>query len=83
MNHRPFLLSLAALLVAPLAGLDSAEPAQLEFTVKLETVMKHDDGKFITRSVNARSPVNRGHDYAERVVPRRPHPVIPTAGADT
>ncbi len=38
---------LTALLLAPLAALSAAEPAPVDFTVKLETVMKHDDGQFL------------------------------------
>ena len=33
------ILTLAALLMAPLAALHAAEPAPVEFTVKLETMM--------------------------------------------
>ncbi|MBI5772510.1 MAG: exo-alpha-sialidase [Verrucomicrobia bacterium] len=40
-------VTLTALLLAPLAVLAAAAPAPVEFTVKLETVMKHDDGKFL------------------------------------
>jgi len=41
------LLALTASLLAPAALFQAAEPALVEFTVKLETVMKHDDGKFL------------------------------------
>lgn len=44
MNPRFF--SIAALLLALLASTPAA-PAPLDFTVKLETVLKHDDGKFL------------------------------------
>ena len=49
MNHAAIktvhLLLLAAYALRP--ATHAAEPAPVEFTVKLETVMKHDDGKFI------------------------------------
>jgi len=38
---------LTALLLVPLAARPAAEPAPVEFTVKLETVMTHDDGHFL------------------------------------
>ena len=38
----PLLCSLQLLLSAP-----AAEPPPVAFTVKLETVLKHDDGKFL------------------------------------
>jgi len=41
------LLIYAALLLASPPARPAAEPTQVEFTVKLETVMKHDDGKFL------------------------------------
>ena len=45
---KPFpLRALAALLLTSPAALPAAAPAPVEFTVKLETVMKHDDGKFL------------------------------------
>jgi hypothetical protein len=44
---KPILTLLAALLPGSLTLLEAAEPVPLEFTVKLETVMTHDDGKFL------------------------------------
>lgn len=40
-------LLIGALLLLSLVDLPAAEPALLDFSVKLETVMKHDDGKFL------------------------------------
>ena len=41
-------LSIVLLLTAALfTGVRAAEPSAPDFTVKLETVMKHDDGKFL------------------------------------
>ena len=45
MKH--FWLLLAALLLAPLVAARAAGPAPVDFTVTLETVIKHDDGKFL------------------------------------
>ena len=44
--HPRLTLILCSLAMAGLAPLSAAEPAPVEFTVKLETVMKHDDGSF-------------------------------------
>ncbi|MDD4869404.1 MAG: exo-alpha-sialidase [Kiritimatiellae bacterium] len=41
------ILIIVALLLIPLVVLHAADPAPLDYTVKLETVMKHDDGKFL------------------------------------
>ena len=42
-----YIFTLTVLLLAPLAVLRATEPTPVDFTVKLETVMKHDDGKFL------------------------------------
>jgi len=52
-------VSLATLLLSPLTAL-AAEPAPVEFTVKLETVMKHDDGKFLWFHPRAAAIPGRG-----------------------
>jgi hypothetical protein len=43
---KPILRAFLLFTTFPLALL-AAEPTPVEFTVKLETVMKHDDGKFL------------------------------------
>jgi len=47
---------------ALLPTLHAAEPAPVEFTVKLETVMKHDDGKFLWFHPRAAVLPGRGED---------------------
>ena len=54
------ILTLSVLLLPPLAALHAAEPAPVEFTVKLETVMKHDDGKFLWFHPRAAAILGRG-----------------------
>ncbi|MBI5394630.1 MAG: lysophospholipase, partial [Verrucomicrobia bacterium] len=54
------ILTLSVLLLPPLAALHAAEPAPVEFTVKLETVMKHDDGKFLWFHPRAAAIPGRG-----------------------
>ena len=56
---------LTALLQAPLPALHAAEPAPVAFTVKLETVMKHDDGQFLWFHPRAAAiPARGGDGYA-------------------
>ncbi len=43
---RPSKVIIPILLLAPVIALHAADPGPVEFTVKLETVMKHDDDKF-------------------------------------
>ncbi|HEY6168494.1 MAG TPA: exo-alpha-sialidase [Verrucomicrobiae bacterium] len=59
------LLTLTGTLLVPLDVLPAAEPAPVEFTVKLETVMKHDDGNFLWFHPRAAAiPLRAGGDPA-------------------
>ncbi len=64
---------LTGLLLVPMAILYAAEPVPVEFTVKLETVMKHDDGKFLWFHPRAAAIPGRGKDEPAVVMTIQKH----------
>jgi hypothetical protein len=61
-----FACGFATLMLIPLDALHAAEPVPVDFTVKLETVMKHDDGKFLW--FHPRAAAIPSHDAHEPMV---------------
>ncbi|MBE2283601.1 MAG: hypothetical protein IAE77_09115, partial [Prosthecobacter sp.] len=59
-------LSSCLMILAAASWLHAAEP--VDFTVKLETVMKHDDGKFLWFHPRAAAVPGKGRDGAPLAV---------------